>query len=323
MGTNHPCENANGTPFGTYFNPAGYMNVYGTRAGKMSMEYEGNFMETESYVAIFESTYEAIAKWLPAPLEPDRDIPPFVMFVYWDTDCAGFADGRRNQYRGCALLPACKYVGEDGTVVKGNLCAVEYVDGIDGDKTAGAEMILAMGGNKGCNKKLGNIVAKKWGDSFKFTCERRGTVLVDAEFTSCKPVKPQMASEAKVADAKAQAVLNMMARDTLGLREVPNVDHRGYTARSIVKLGSTYHPDNKIFYMAAGGTCNIKFGHLETDPVDLFAPEGVSVGGVTHVIKDNPKTSWLGCEEVVKLPLTGPGIDEPAPDDPAYADYKK
>ena len=116
MGTNHPCENANGTPFGTYFNPAGYMNVYGTRAGKMSMEYEGNFMETESYVAIFESTYEAIAKWLPAPLEPDRDIPPFVMFVYWDTDCAGFADGRRNQYRGCALLPACKYVGEDGTV---------------------------------------------------------------------------------------------------------------------------------------------------------------------------------------------------------------
>ncbi len=316
--TNHPCENANGTPFGTYFNPAGYMNVYGTRAGKKSLEYAGNFMETESYVAVFESTYEGIAKWLPSPLEPDRDLPPFVMFVYWDTDCAGFADGRRNQYRGCAFLPACKYDAPDGTKVRGNLCAVEYVDGMDGDKTAGAEMILAMGGNKGCNKKLGNIIAKKWGDTAKFTCERRGTTLVTAEFSSARQITAAMASEAKAATERDQQVLSMMARPTLGLREVPTVDHRGYTARSIVELGSTFHPDNKIFYMAAGGTCRLKLGHLETDPLDLFAPEEILIEGTNHVIKDNPKTSWLGCKELVQLPLTGPGIDEPAPDDPAY-----
>ncbi len=316
--TNHPCENANGTPFGTYFNPAGYMNVYGTRAGKKSMEYDGNFMEHETWAGCFESTYEAIAKWLPAPLEPDRDIPPLVMFVYWDTDFAGFGDGRRNCYRGAALLPACKYVGEDGTIVKGNLCAVEYVDGVDGDKTAGAEMILAMGGNKGCNKKLGNFTVKKYGDGLKYTCERRGTTLITAEYGRCYPIKPEMASNAKVDDPNVQAALDMMARPTLGLREVPNVDHRGYTARSIVELGSTWSPTSKIYYMASGGSCKVTFGHLETDPLDLFAPDGVTMHNVTHVIKDNPKSSWLGCKEVVKLPLTGPGIDEPAPGDPAY-----
>ncbi|MDE0951180.1 MAG: acetoacetate decarboxylase family protein [Halioglobus sp.] len=273
------------TAFGDDLNPRGALSIYGAKPNDSAFQYEGPLWHQDLHILFYTTTHEAIAKVLPNPLEPNYDLPPVCMAVSWQTEMR-LADGRNHNYVGISLNPACRF-----KEVSGQCCVFEYVDGIDGDKTAGAEIVQTIGINMGCNKKLGNITRKPDGNEHVMTCERRGQPLIEARFRNFKHVE-----DISPVFAENPALAAVLAGRSLGVREIPKPNHNGFDIRSVVAMG---HAMGNISEISLGEG-SLELWHGETDPVDLL--EVVEYGPAIHMKQSTGSEVWTNTEELERLP---------------------
>jgi hypothetical protein len=271
--------------FGDDLNPRGALALYGVKPGPAAFKYDGPLWYQDLHILFYTTTHEAIASVLPEPLEPNYELPPICMVVSWRTEMK-LADGRNHNYVGTSLNPACRFKD-----VAGQSCVFEYVDGINGDKTAGVEIVQAAGINMGCNKKLGNITLQPCGDEHVVSCERRGQKLIEARYRNFQHV-----DDISAVFAQNPALAAVLAGRSLGVREVPKPDHSGFDIRSVVAMG---HAMGNISEISVGEG-SLELGHSETDPVDLL--EVVEYGPAIHMKQSTGKEVWSQTEELERLP---------------------
>ncbi len=273
-------------PFGDDLNPQGPLSSYGVRPGPNAFNYEGPLWRQDLHILFYTTTHAAISQVLPSPLEPNYDLPAICMVVCWNTEMK-LADGRNHNYTGVSLNPACRYKD-----VTGQSCTFEYIDGVNGDKTAGADAILLAGQNMGCNKKLGNVTISPYGDEHVLSCERRGKRILEARYGNFKPV-----DNIQEIFMKNPALAAVLAGRSLGVREVPKPDYSGYDIRSVVAMG---HAMGDIKEIAVGDGSLLLEG-LETDPVNLL--KVVEYGPALRIKQYTGKEIWTGTEEIERLPV--------------------
>jgi hypothetical protein len=274
-------------PFGSDSNPQGPMSSYGVRPGKAAFQYDGPLWRQDLHMLFYTTTHEAITKVLPSPLEPNHDLPPICMAACWITDMR-LADGRKHNYVGASLNPACRY--KDTT---GQYCSFEYIDGVNGDKTAGAEIILLVGQAFGCNKKLGNVTIHAYGDAHHISCERRGQRILDARYGNFTPASDMQG----FFEDNPHIGAFLMAGRSLGVREVPKTDHSGYDIRSVVGMGHAMGGDVREFSIGEG---SLDLRGSETDPVNIL--EVVEYGPAIRIEQYKGKEIWTEAEEIERLP---------------------
>lgn len=266
----------------TYGRLNGVARFLGVRPGD-AFAYDGPIQQdVTSYTLTYATTREAIAQYLPPPLEPDLDAPPVVAVTAFHVPCWRNYDGRGFGYTGVRLEALARFGEHRGRVV-----LVEYVDGLGGDKTPIADRLIGWGLFTGVPRKLGDIDFLPSGEGMLVTLARRGTRLLTMGITRSEGVEA----------AEALPFGPGTGLTTLAVRDVPANNMKGYLDHSVVRFGAGLSHAPRRAWRADGW---VELGGLELDPLELLEVVEVTGGAVT--LGDVPQEMWSGAELVERLP---------------------
>ncbi|KAJ4175626.1 hypothetical protein NW767_015722 [Fusarium falciforme] len=120
-------------PYGSDTRPNGMAKILGVRPGSMFPYPEATCQFNSTTEVQIETTHDAIAQFLPSPLQVNRDGPPHVIVKYMNVGANLAFDGRPIFYHTVALEFPCRHgdvVGSYGWDVEAKrliVCGLSYI----------------------------------------------------------------------------------------------------------------------------------------------------------------------------------------------------
>jgi acetoacetate decarboxylase len=245
--------------------PSGMMAIFGRRPGTKS-SWTGPAFDETFYMINYLTRPEALRAALPYPLEPIPGGEPIATVALGHNRHYRLFDGKYSNYVEIGFFLPCQYTSKDGKTYRGAHPLWFMMDGIDGDKTHGAEIsVSGFREASGWMKHLGNVTLGGSGDQVHAFVEVRGVRVVTMDMHTTEPIQ--------ATDLPSPAATEYW----LFVKEIPNCDFSGYDVRKVIARAAGGFSNPDVVSNLKRGTGTVQLEYLETHPVsrlEVLEPRG-------------------------------------------------
>jgi acetoacetate decarboxylase len=235
--------------------PSGMTAIYGRRPGTKS-PWTGPAFDETFHMINYLTHPEALRAALPYPLEPIPDAEPIATIALGHNRHYRLFSGEYSNYVEIGFFLPCQYTSKEGKTYRGAHPLWFMMDGIDGDKTHGAEVsVSGFRETSGWMKHLGNVKFGGTGDQLHASVEVRGVRVATMDMITKERIE--------ATDLPSPARTDYW----LFVKEIPNCDFSGYDVRKVIARHAMGFSDPSNSTNLKRGTGTVELKYLESHPV--------------------------------------------------------